>query len=116
MAKLEEVIDRTSVVSRALQSVVDYAFHFLMVALREHSFDKDTSFSRLEEPEEQGTVFALDQNVNLVLADPPYSTPSAQAENSSAYSSFCRKNLEEDVRFIRNVVFLKFTVIYFVSM
>lgn len=65
--------------------------------MREYCFVVHASFDELEHLHELETGAALHQSVNLVLADFPYSTRSAQSQDISGGDVLCKENIEDTV-------------------
>lgn len=68
---------------------------------------KDTLFNEPEDLHDLETDPALDQDVNMVLAGPPYHTRRARGQASSAHDVFCKKNIEGAVRHLKLVMVLE---------
>lgn len=104
LGMLVDVTHATPVVFRALQLKAESAFEVLSVAMRDYHISKNTYINEREDPHELQIGSALHQNVNLILADSPYSTPSAQGQASSAHIFFCKRDMENTVGGMSNVI------------
>lgn len=101
---VKDVFDATPAVSAALQPEADFSLHLLRVAARECCFIKNTSLQELQDMHELETDSVSHRNVNLMLADPPYSTCSALGQAPSAHDVFRKENIENALIFMSNVM------------
>lgn len=72
--------------------------------MRTYCFFKDTSVNEPQDLLDLKTGAALRRKVNLMMADHPYSTFSAQDQASSAYNVMCGEDMEDAVRFTSSVM------------
>lgn len=76
----------------------------LKLAMKKSCCVKKTSFIDLEDLHELKTGFALDQNVNLVLTSFSYSSCGMRDQANSTHNTFYEENIEDDARFMSNVI------------
>lgn len=75
-------------------------------AMKKYSFIQDTSLSDLEDEHDFETGFILTENVDLVLAEPPYSTCSARDQPNSTYVVHPKKAMEVTASLVGRVMAL----------
>lgn len=86
-AQVEDVTDATHAVSGAIKLEAKPAFQAVKVSKRERSLAQDSFFTKPEHPHERETGSTLHQNVNPMLAYPPYSP--CRAEVRSTMLTMC---------------------------
>lgn len=77
----------------------------LKPAMNKYCFVGRTSFSDLEDEYDLKTGSVLTNKINLVLADSLYNTRSALCQSKSAHEGFSKRELENAVRLMSNVLF-----------
>lgn len=86
--KKEDTVDTISTSSGPAEPKAGSKAEILKCALEKHCLIRDSSLNELQEEHEFETSSVLTEQVTFVLADPPYSTRSAQGQSNSAHDIF----------------------------
>lgn len=114
-AQRENSADAKSAVFSALQPKSKCAFQVCRVAMQEYCFAQNTSVDEQEETHGLETNGALYRILNLVLADPSYSTRSMQDYASSAPDMPSQGNTKDAAELMSIVTALKAQENFFCS-
>lgn len=102
--KEENIVETILTSSGAAVPKAGPELELLKSAMMKYFFIRDTSFSDDEDEYELDTGSNPTENVDLALADLPYSTRSAWGQSNSAHDVFSKRDVENVVRLVGSVV------------
>lgn len=104
--KLKEnaFVDTTATGFGAVEPKTESQVKVLKSAIRKYCLIRDSSFNDLKDDCILQTGSVLTENVNLVLASPPYNSRRAQGRSRPAYEVFLKSSAEDVVKLVASVI------------